>query len=162
MAIRGVFTDAYRARYAAIADIGVGSLTAIKLAYFKIGEKGHNEGVPPMPVVPLASRTNIVALYDQEVYFDVAHPAPAMHNSFRRVDILDGQMNAVGNVLTVSCVLPSLVGNHDGYFGGVVRYPVYYEMGIFDAENVMMVYCTFDGVTKVDGMTLQHNVYVTF
>lgn len=151
MAAIGVFTNTYKAKYATAGDVGLTDATSLKLDYFKIGEKGHDGGSPPSPVTPSPTRTDVEAQYDQ------ASSPPAAHDSYFKKDLAAGDVTATAGVLEIICNVISSEGNDDGQGND----PSYYEVGVFDEEDDMIVYCTFDEIVKDNERSIQQTITLT-
>lgn len=157
MAATGVFTDLYREKYATVADIGLiapQTLTSMKLSYFKIGEGGESGG---SPVTPDPSRIDIEAQYDQAIYTNPPD-APAPHDSFFKKSFSASDVSASANILTIICLLSSSEGNNDGQGNS----PSYYEVGVFDEDDDMIAYSTFNEDVKTSDKAIQKTITITF
>lgn len=148
MAVSGVFTDLYRAKYAQAAS---GSLSdadkqLLDLVQFVVGEGGQIGGIPKPPD---PAKTDIEADGVTALRFAKAL-GPA--------DVTD---DGAGN-LTITCVLAANEPGLDGQ--GIINPPDphLYEIGVFDEAGDMMVYATYDEQIKVAGTQIQIVITVTF
>ena len=144
MAGLGVFTDLYRKKYAQIAEDG-NALNGLKLEYFQIGEAGLFAGENPPPPDPTFSA--LVAT--------VELPSSDSSHRFYQKSLLSGDVSVAGDVLTVVCELQSAEGNDTPDLH-------YFELGIFDEDDDMIAYCTFDDQLKDSNKSLKNTVNIVF
>ena len=147
MAFQLVYTDAYRKKQA---DIHSGDLTVFDLrvedgGYFKIGEGGNTAGVPDTPD---QTKTDIEATALVGAASDIADEV-----YFKKLFVAaDGNVTDPDDgTLLVTCTVASGEANDDGLGNN----PIFYEIGIFDPDDTMLCYGTFDGEEKVSGRTLE-------
>ena len=170
MAASGVFTDAFRQKYA---DLAGGNLTAtqkdnLPLAWFRVGEGGFTVvGTSKVPKVPSETQTTMDATVDMLV----GGAGSATGGYFSKAFGV-GKVTVVGRTVTVVCELSSTEPNLDSnsfLTGNIGGDPELFELGIFDgdpsgsgstAPATMLAYCTFDEVVKVSGsaVTLTINI----
>lgn len=139
-----VYTDAARAKY----TLNAGNLAVFnEVAYFKVGLGGWlTVGVPREPDPSL---TDLDIILDQtrataaKRYPDITPANGYTDYYYQKVVGTMALVPGYTNRLAVPCVLLSAEYNSDG-----VGNPVIYEIGLFDAANVMVVYGTFNGITK--------------
>jgi hypothetical protein len=117
----------------------------MRLSYFRIGEGGHASGTPDTPDPAM---TDIEA---QGVGTNGLH-------FFEKAFSL-GDVTRAGNITTIVCHLDAGEGNDPGGGHGD---PVYYELGVFDENGVLVAYLTFDGETKTSADPLQHVVKIQY
>jgi hypothetical protein len=144
-AIKAVYTDLARAKYAA----AIGNLGPLDyVATFKVGIGGWLPSGSP--------RTPDPSLTDLDILVDASRPAPqkrypllvpANGYTIQTFSKAVGPMSVPGspplNILTVPCQLTTAEYNSDG-----VGNPVIWEIGLFDSAGDMVVYGTFSGLTK--------------
>lgn len=151
--ITGVFTNIYKRKYASKTNTNLVFVTSLNFAYFKIGELGH---VGTVPKVPDPDRTDIEATYEQGTL--PPPPGPDLHISYFKKLFSPGDVTVADAIVTAVCLLLAAEGNDDG----LGNTPIYYELGIFDIDNTMIAYFTFDGEQKTDARSLQHTVTIDF
>lgn len=117
--------------------------------YFKIGEGGwENTPSGKQPKTPNPTLTDITA----ESY-------PLSSSYWWRGDLTDLDLSYTSpGRLEVRCIVPSGEANVDN----VGNAPEFYELGIFDANDTLLVYTTFPVEIKTDSKTLNHIIYVDF
>ena len=151
--LQGVTTDAGRV---ALAQHVLGPLVRPPFAesygkYFKIGTGGFllGPGGTKSPKTPDPSLTDVEAATLVGGYFFQRDFAVADLD----FDICEGVPFAIFRVF-----LDFTDANDDG-FGNA---PEFFEIGIFDPQDVMLFYTTFPGETKNPAKSLNHFVYVNF
>jgi hypothetical protein len=160
MATSGVFTDGYRERQAAVADLGA-PLDGLKLAYVKWG----CANLPAGSLMPLAlsTYTDIQALGGLPCPLPGSlpggsEPVSTGQNWYYSKALGAADVSAAAGVLTVQCRLEAGEANDDGLGAN----PSLYELGLFDDEDYLMAYIVFDEVIKTDEKAIQRNVEITF
>lgn len=149
MASSGTYTNAYLEKLALLGDnqVGAGNTDAplMRLGYFKIGEGGSTGGVPNTPDPALtdveAQGVGINSLY-----------------VFQKA-LAGGDVTAVAGQLTIVCNIGAAEAPGPGGLGGN---PIFYELGVFDEDDTMICYLTFDAEEKVPGIPLQHTVKIQY
>lgn len=58
--------------------------------------------------------------------------------------------------------ITSIVGAAEANSTQLLASPIFYEIGLFDDDGVMVVYCTFDAQTKIVGVQLNTIIQLTF
>jgi hypothetical protein len=117
------------------------------LSYFQIGEGGFAETISGrVPKDPDPSRTALEATGDPGNYI--------FQKSFSPLD--------VGFSGPYSINLTAFVGLGEANDDGLGEPPRFFEMGLFDDENNMIVYMTFPEETKTADKTLNHVITITF
>tara|TARA_Y100000310_G_scaffold256180_2_gene263926 strand:- start:1435 stop:1902 length:468 start_codon:yes stop_codon:yes gene_type:complete len=147
----GTYTNA---GYAEIAQLGASQVGVdnadsekMRLSYFVIGEGGHVGGVPN---VPSRLMTDIEAQgYGVDGKF-------RFQKSFGAGDVSVGGPSS--NILTIVC----LVDDGEANDRGDGNPPTFYELGVYDENDVMVAYLTFDGQLKVVGEPIQHTVKINY
>jgi hypothetical protein len=181
MACNGVFTNLFRRKYANVHDVGAdvfASLRAppflpgppnapyLQISHFKIGCAGLPWGSPTPPLDPdyldlVASGGGLVNLgvdfTGGGVPEPVTPPCTGVDFYFCK-QIAPAFISVVGSDLTVQCRLEGPEANDDG----LLNPPHFYELGIFDQDDDMIVYVTFAEEVKTSTVAIQHNVTVTF
>jgi len=147
MAVTGVYTNAYRAKLAELANNIVGAANvdapAMRLGTFRFGEGGYEVILgSPVPKTPSRTLTDIEAQ---------GYGVNALY--YWEGTLADGG----AGVLTVACQIPA----GDGNDRGDATSPTFYEVGLYDEAGVMMIYVTFDGEIKTALKTLTLNLTVT-
>lgn len=151
--IQGVVTDAGRI---ALAQSILGPLVRPPYEqtfgkYFKIGEGGFvsGPGGSKSPKTPVGNETDVESESDSNLFtFQKDFTASDL-----TYELCDGVPYAVFRVF-----INFGEANDDG-FGNP---PEFFEIGIFDEQDVMLAYTTFPGETKNGSKTLNHFVYINF
>lgn len=133
--------------------------------YFKIGTAAHTEvSGQDQPLPPSAAYADIQSVASGVFYY---------HKTFIPADILF--ISAA--TIQFKCFLDLLEANGDplqeadtaagvdGPKNSVTlasNAPVFFELGIFDAQDVMVAYGTFPGEAKLNTKTLNHLVNINF
>ena len=151
--IQGVFTDAGRD---ALAKSMLGPLVRSPyfetyFTYFKIGEGGYQlgPGGSKQPKTPEPDRTDLESVSTPGLY------------TFQKTLIAGDLTIEVDGTITyakVRCFVNYGEANDNG-FG---QYPEFFELGLFDAQGVMLIYATFPGETKNPSKTLNHYIKANF
>jgi hypothetical protein len=152
-ALQGVVTDVGRA---AMAQSILGPLVRPPYAesyfkYFKIGEGGFilGPGGSKQPKTPDPSLTDLESASNPTLF------------TFQK-DFVAGDLSVVIDssiyYANVRAFLDYSEANDDG-FG---NYPEFFEIGLFDANDVMLVYATIPGETKNSSKTLNHYLNINF
>ena len=166
MAITGVFTTAYLNKLAKLsADDLITAAADLKFASFRVGEGGYTtSGGIKIPKTPLASRTGIEATIDRTL-------ACASNNSatgtFYPQALADSDVTEdSGGTVTVDCTLASVIADFDDTYshltGNCGNPPKLMEIGIYDANGTLAIYCTYDEVEKVNGTSIEIVVTVPY
>lgn len=154
-AVSAIVTNVWRAKLARIyaGDVSMGGFSVP--SYFKMGEGGWTDpGGGKEPVPPDATRTNITA---GTVQLEGDYTSPS--DFIFQKSIAGGDLLFTGpNRLQVTCLISTGEANDDGHMNP----PEFYEIGIFDAANNMLVYSTFPVEIKTNSKTLMHVIYVDF
>lgn len=130
---------------------------------FKIGVAMHTQDVSgqDQPIAPSAAFTDIQSITSGVFWY---------RKTFQPSDILFVSTATI----QFRCFLDLAEGNGDvSDTGGSVDgpkntsslgggAPVFYELGIFDPQSVMVAYGTFPGETKLNTKTLNHLVNINF
>lgn len=133
--------------------------------YFKIGTAAHTEvsGVDE-PLPPSAAYLDIQSVASGVFWYrktyvpsDILFISAATMQFKCFLDLADANGNPLDE--------PDTLTNQDGpknssSLGG--NAPVFFELGIFDAQNVMVAYGTFPGEAKLSTKTLNHLVNINF
>ena len=151
--IQGVFTDTGRA---AIAQSMLGPLVRppyneTYFTYFKIGTGGYllGPGGSKQPKTPDPSLTDIES-DSVSGLFEYEKTLTASDLSLE----VDGTITYA----KLRCFLDYTEANDDGSGNS----PEFFEIGIFDPNNVMLIYATFPGETKNASKTLNHIIKANF
>lgn len=143
----GTITNKGRERQA---ESWIGTLAGypyVSLKYFKIGEGGWiSDGFNKIPKNPNP------ALLDIE-----ADGSPG--NTYVQKNITtDKVLKILPSTAQIDCTLELVEGNDNGYGES----PQYFEIGLFDEYDNMIVYATFPGETKNDVKILRHYLLCVF
>ncbi len=130
--------------------------------YFKIGVSARMEvSGQDQPLPPNAAYTDIQSVGAEGFYYrktfiasDILFVAPATIQFRCFLDLEDG--NGTEADTAVDADGPKATSTLAG------SAPVYYELGIFDDQDVMIAYGTFPGETKLNTKTLNHLVNINF
>lgn len=151
--IQGVWTDVGRQ---AMAQGVLGPLVRPPyketfFKYFKIGEGGFvlGAGGSKSPKTPDPSLTDLESVSDTALY--------TFQKDFTAAELsyeLDGSVPFA----VAKAFLDFTEGNDDG----MGESPEYFEIGIFDENDVMLIYATIPGETKNPSKTLNHIVKANF
>jgi hypothetical protein len=151
--IQGVFTDIGRA---AVAKSMLGPLVRPPYAecyfkYFKIGEGGYQlgPGGSKQPKTPDPTLEDVESQGSSTLYTFTKD----LIASDLTIEIIDGITYA-----NVRCFVNYAEANDNGH--GVS--PEFFELGIFDVNDVMLIYATFSGETKNAAKTLNHLINANF
>lgn len=161
MANTGVFTDAYREKYAQLAGDLVANEDQMPLAYFAVGEGGYQlSGGTKVPKTPSAARTALEATIDSR------DPSGTSATGALFVKALaPGSVVVAGNQVTITMVLDAAESDLDSrshLTGNLLGDPEIFEFGVFDGDPVgtgdpwadygtLMVYGTLDEIVKTSG-----------
>jgi len=169
MAATGVAVRVYRERIAELAANlpAAPARTNMYIHSFSVGEMGWERvGGVRVPVPPPDSATNIIAniAYDQPCS---SEPDPPLAQGLRYNQVLDPSEvdGTQPGIVTVTCTLPPTSIELDGTSkldGNCDQDPKFFELGIFNANNDMIVYATFDEVVKQTGVSLEFTVEITY
>lgn len=150
--LQGVFTDIGRA---ALAKSFLGPLKRPLYAesyakYFKIGVRGYQlgPGGTKQPKTPDPSLSDIESVTLGAYYFT---------KDFT-VDDLDINIDGSITYAKITAFLDYSEGDDDGTGNS----PEFFEVGIFDDQDVMLIYATMPGETKNASKTLNHIINVNF
>jgi len=146
-----VVTDLWREKMARI-HAGDTSLGSCPLpAYFKIGEGGWTDpGGGREPVEPDPSLTDITAGTGSYTNPD---------DYYFQKTITGADLFFVSPTrLEIRCIVNTNEANSDN----ASNPPEFYELGIFDSDDNMLVYSTFPVEIKTSSRSLQHVIYVDF
>lgn len=130
---------------------------------FKIGTAMHTQDVSgqDQPIPPNAAFTDIQSVTSGVFWFRrtfsaanilFISAATIQFQCFLDLTDANGDVSDTGSSVDGPKNTSSLAGNP----------PVFYELGIFDAQNVMVAYGTFPGETKLNTKTLNHLVNINF
>jgi hypothetical protein len=78
-----------------------------------------------------------------------------------RKDFSDGDVVYSSDIPAITEVT-SLVGSSEANSDQLGNSPIFYEVGLFDSNGVMIAYVTFDAVTKISGVQLNTIVDLVF
>ncbi len=131
-------------------DVSDGVLTVP--AYFRIGEGGWvDTGSGLAPLAPSKLLTDITA--------GVAPYTANTTSYFFQKALVGGDLTYTApNRLEVRCTVNTGEANSDN----ASNPPQFFELGVFDSSDKLLVYSTFPVEIKTDSRTLQHIVYVDF
>ena len=137
MALQGVLTDGRKQVYAGL-DL-TGSATGLDITNFELGEGGWQILLGNrVPKTPDPTRTDLEAN---------TQPSEFLYNKAFGI----GEVVVLGETTTVTI---SLAANEVGLDGNGLldgTNPHMYELGLFDSNGDLVVYCTFDEIVKVAG-----------
>jgi len=125
----------------------------IRLKYFKIGTGNYDAYNNPNPPSSLLTDT-----------IGVAYPTWVMGDEWAHIgDFTDANVvdNGDGS-FTAVCFLDVGDANEFGGSGSGLGNPTFYELGLFDSDDNMVAYITFDGEVKAAGHTIQHTVRFSY
>jgi hypothetical protein len=161
--ISAVLTNSGRAALAQSFGGASGGFSWSSGKYFKIGTAMYTQGVSGQeaPLPPNASFTDIQSAASG-VYW------------YRQSFVSSNILFISASTIQFQCFLDLTYGNGDvadtatsvdgpkntSSLAG--NPPVFYELGIFDAQGVMVAYGTFPGETKLNTKTLNHLVNINF
>jgi hypothetical protein len=163
--IQAVLTNTGRAAIAKSFGGPSGSFSWSYGQYFKIGTAAHTEvSGQDQPLPPNAALTDIQSVTSGVFYYQKTYqPADILFINPATVQFrcfLD-LANANGD----TGIEPDTSPGIDGPKGSASlsgNAPVFFELGIFDLQNVMVAYGTFPGETKLATKTLNHLVSINF
>lgn len=143
----GTITNVGRGRQAQSWISTLSGFPVLSVKSFKIGEGGWiSDGLSKTPKNPNP------ALLDLE-----ADGTPG--NTFVQKDLTTDRVSFISpSTAQIECTLDMTEGNDNGY--GVS--PQYFEIGLFDEQDNMIVYATFPGETKNDIKILRHYLLCVF
>lgn len=173
MAAQGVFTDAFREKYA---DLAADQLTStqktnLPLAWFRVGEGGFTlVGSSKVPKTPVSTKTTLEATVDM-----INDPSSTSSTGgyFTKL-LVSGKVTVVGRVVTVVCELSSTepdLDNQSRLTGNLGNPPQLFELGIYDGDPAgdevtgpatLLAYCTFNEVLKVTGVATTITVTINY
>lgn len=149
--VQAVVTDLWREKLARIYSGDDATLGAFSVpAYFQIGEGGFTDpGTGKEPKTPDPSRIDLEADHN-----------PAGTNYKFEKALTSGDLTFTSPTrLEVQCLVDSSEGNGPDYLGNP---PEYFELGIFDSDDRMLVYSTFPIEIKTSSKALVHLIFVDF
>ena len=170
MANSGVFTDAYREKYADLAGDLVTIESQMPLVYFSVGEGGYQiVGGNKVPKTPDPTKTDIEATIDA-----VPPSATTSATGVRFVKALPGgSVSVAGNQVTIVCELDAAEADLDGnshLTGNLGGDPEIFELGIYDGDPAagspytgkatLMAYCTLNEIVKIAGTAVTITVVI--
>lgn len=143
----GTITNEGRRRQA---ESWIGTLAGypyMSVKYFKIGEGGWiSDGINKIPKNPNPALTDIEA-----------DGSPG--NSYFQKNIATNKVLFIApSTAQIDCTLEISEGNDNG----LGESPQYFEIGLFDEYDNMIVYATFPGETKNDVKILRHYLLCVF
>lgn len=157
--LNAVFTTAARVKYAQkLGNLFVPASILSYISSFKVGMGGWNPDGSP--------RTPSPGLTDLDIVLDQTRPAiekryPALtvppYNITYQKSFIPGQLAAASNVLTAGCEITNAEYNDDGLGGA----PVVWEIGLFDTDDTMIVYGTYNGIAKTTDRALSFPIRMT-
>lgn len=188
MACNGIFTNLFRRKYANVHDLGADTVGVsarvppypgypaspgpphspfMQVSHFKIGCAHLPWGSPKPPLWP--DYVDLVAWGLGIAYCPVdlesdpgnpeGRPGGAQGIDFYACKLIQPAFVSVsGSDLIVQCRLEGPEANDDG----TGNPPHFYELGIFDQDDDMIAYVTFEEQVKTSTVALQHNVTITF
>lgn len=151
--IQGVFTDAGREAFAKsfLGPLKRPPYGESYAKYFKIGEGGYilGPGGTKQPKTPDPSRTDLESESD-----------PTLYTFQKNLIVADLNFQICDSVpfAVVRTFLDYSEGNDDGFGSN----PEFFELGIFDEQDVMLFYATMPGETKNAAKTLNHFIHINF
>lgn len=157
--LSAVFTSSARAKYAKkLGNLFVPANVLSYISSFKLGIGGWNgDGSPRWPSTAL---TDLDIIIDQSRDpAEKRYPlltAPPYNISFQK-NFISGQLATSANVLTALCEVSVSEYNDDGNGGS----PTVWEIGLFDTDGTMIVYATFNGITKLPSRALSFPIRMT-
>jgi len=145
--IQGVLTDVGRAKLAKSALGSVAGYTWSYCSYFEIGEGGWIQQLTGrVPKTPSVAKTNIEA------------DGSAGNSFFKKYLTSDRMLFVSPSTAQIDCYLSLEEGNDDGYGDS----PNYFEIGVFDEDDVLLFYCTMPEETKNNTKILHHTINIVF
>ena len=123
----------------------------LDVSYFKIGEGGwETSGASQVPRTPDPTLTDVDAIENPARY-------PADSRYVFQKSISADKISITGaDTIEVECYVDSGEANDDGFGNS----PEFFEVGIFDSDNTMICYLTFEKQTKDDRRALRHTVTI--
>lgn len=188
MPCNGIFTNLFRSKYAHVHDVGAAVYAStragtypgypadaaphgnkIQISHFKIGCSGLPWGSPAPPLDAdyidlVAIGSGLVSLGVDFEWTDPGNPegktaVPDKENYYTCKQILGGFISVSGSDLIIQCRLEAPEANDADGLGSP---PHFYELGIFDSDDDMIAYVTFEEEVKTSTVAIQHNVTITF
>jgi len=155
-ALNAVFTTEARNKYARkLGDLFIPTGILSYISYFKVGLGGWNPDSSPRD--PSPELTDLDIVLDQSRPFGQkrypALTAPPYNITFQKT-FAPGQLAASTNILTALCEVLNTEYNDDGTGDP----PLIWELGLFDIDNVMVVYATFSSIQKTASRSLSFPV----
>ncbi len=148
--VQAVVTDLWREKMARLyaGDTSLGAFTVP--AYFKIGEGGFTDpGSGKEPKTPDPTFTDLEAVGN-----------PAGTDFVFQKTLLAGDLTYTASTrLEVRCLVLSSEGNGPDSLGNP---PEYFELGVFDSADRLLVYSTFPIEIKTASKALDHLIFVDF
>ena len=141
-------TDAYITQ---IQNVQAGTSADLGISYFKIAEGGWRlSGAVRVPRTPNPSLTDVDAIDNPGRY-----PLDSRF-VFQKAITPDRIIITGANTIEVECFVDTSEANLDS-FGNP---PEFWEIGLFDGDDVMIAYVTFDKQLKDDRRALRHFITI--
>lgn len=127
-----------------------GSLTP---TYFRFGEGGWaNQGGTRVPLTPSADQEDLDCIDNASAY-----PSDSRFYFEKELESADIDTSDDAKV-TIICALDPDEGSDDGLGGA----PEYYELGIYNADDILLFYSTFPKIQKESYQGIEIRISVTF
>jgi hypothetical protein len=169
MAASGIYCKVYRNRLADLASNTVtgGGPPSLIFDHWKIGEGGWIAAGPlKVPKTPPDIQTDLDAVISGGQFG--VDPCPSgtyggyLERAFSAGEVTDDNAGTVTINVSLAAIEPLLDDDKSLLPGNCGNAPELYEIGIFDADDTLVVYCTFDEVVKTSGKEVQFTIIVTY
>jgi hypothetical protein len=145
-----IITDAWLRK---VADAVRSGSFAFDASYFRIGEGGWSTvGGVRVARSPSAALTDLDCVVNPSRY-------PADSRYFFQKAFTSGKVVELSPYsVRVECIVDAVEANDDGLGSA----PEFWEIGIFDSEDTLICYSTFDRQPKNDSVALRHFITINF
>jgi hypothetical protein len=122
-------------------------------SYFRFGEGGwYDDAGTQRPRTPDAAQLDIDCIENPGLY-------PAQGRYYFEKAFSPGDVVAESpGICACTCFLDFGEANDDGFAND----PEFWEIGVYDSDDVLLAYCTFQMETKNAGKQLEHVVRISF
>ena len=157
MSATGVFTEAFREKYAQLAGdlLTANEKSFMPLVWFKVGEGGYDTvSGNKVPKTPDSTKTDVEATI---ISTNTVNEDPLGCYFTKLIGV--GNVVVSGSQVTITCTLDATEADLDSksnLTGNLNGDPELFELGIYDGDplgspDTLLAYCTFDAVIKRAG-----------
>lgn len=170
MSATGVYVKVFRNKLADLASNTLGTPAARMLFHhFKIGEGGYQlSGGIKVPKVPGELSTELESVSFGAEFGVGTCPADSsayggwLRRDFSPGDVTDDGAGTVEVTILLEATEPLLDDDKSLLSANCGNPPELFELGIYDEDDVLITYCTFDEVVKTSGKQIQFTIIVTY